>query len=85
MNKGYRLVVVIFCKVHYPLDIFYSLMLVVISIDPIETTMIADKVANPLITIVASSHRNKVIVYLKIWACGRNFMIARPGDNSIHL
>ena len=50
-----------------------------------ETIIIVDKVVDPLVTIVASGHRNKVIVYSKIWACGRNFMIARLGDNSIRL
>ena len=56
----------IFYKVYYLLNIFYSLILIIISIDLIETIIIINKVVNLLVTIIASSYRNKIIIYLKI-------------------
>ena len=50
-----------------------------------ETIIIIDKVVNLLITIIASSYRNKVIIYLKIQTYRRNFIIIRLEDNSIYL
>ena len=56
----------IFYKVYYLLDIFYSLILIIISIDLIKTIIIINKVVNLLIIIIANSYRNKIIIYLKI-------------------